>query len=181
MPGPEQYLYRLCNPDKHSAVKIVSQALKTGKLVKPKSCEDCKNDDSNLEAHHTDYAKPLDVVWLCSRCHKEADKKRRLQEQSEGFSTRIELRVPWDLMHSIDTARGLVSRSAWIRQAMEEKIAIFINEQPMREERLLSAAEALGQKGGKSKSEIKAAAARENGKKGGRPRKESKSESEKQK
>lgn len=40
--------------------------LKRGKIQKTK-CVDCGN--SNVQAHHHDYTKPLDVIWLCVTCH----------------------------------------------------------------------------------------------------------------
>ncbi len=47
----------------------VAHAIKDGRLVRPKACPRCGN-PSHLHAHHADYARPLDVEWLCSRCHK---------------------------------------------------------------------------------------------------------------
>jgi len=44
--------------------------------VLPKPCEDCgqkhspRPGETKLHAHHEDYAKPLEVVWLCPRCHR---------------------------------------------------------------------------------------------------------------
>lgn len=44
----------------------VSKAIKKGTLVRM-PCVKCA--DPKSEAHHEDYDKPLDVVWLCSICH----------------------------------------------------------------------------------------------------------------
>ena len=57
-----QRVNQILNPLKHSA------RYKARKLVRPKKCSRCKKIKA-LHAHHPDYNKPLDVVWLCSYCH----------------------------------------------------------------------------------------------------------------
>ena len=44
----------------------VGNALRSGRLQK-QPCVECG--DVNSEAHHPDYSKPFDVVWLCKRHH----------------------------------------------------------------------------------------------------------------
>ena len=56
------------HPEKYAAQRQAKQAIKTGLLVNPGRCEDCGTETS-LEAHHEDYSKPLEVVWLCVPCH----------------------------------------------------------------------------------------------------------------
>lgn len=53
---------------KQNARKKVLRAVKSGKLIKPECCTDC-GQLLPLEAHHTDYSKPLEVQWLCKSCH----------------------------------------------------------------------------------------------------------------
>jgi hypothetical protein len=36
--------------------------------IKPNFCEQCHERKAE-HAHHPDYKKPLDVLWLCIRCH----------------------------------------------------------------------------------------------------------------
>jgi hypothetical protein len=53
------------------AVQIVRAAVKAGKLIRPLACPRCGQDDVTVHAHHEDYNCPLDVIWLCPRCHSE--------------------------------------------------------------------------------------------------------------
>jgi hypothetical protein len=49
----------------HSAV---AHALRAGRLIRPASCTACGAHEP-LHAAHADYARPLDVRWLCRSCH----------------------------------------------------------------------------------------------------------------
>ncbi len=42
--------------------------------LKPTQCQLCGCSSDELEGHHYDYSKPLDVTWLCKRCHSLAHK-----------------------------------------------------------------------------------------------------------
>lgn len=53
----------------HQARSLVSKAIKDGALHKL-PCELCGSSE-NVQAHHDDYTKPLDVTWLCVKCHKQ--------------------------------------------------------------------------------------------------------------
>lgn len=55
------------NPDKRLAHSRVQDALEMGTLTR-QPCEGCGA--TRVHAHHDDYAKPLDVRWLCPRCHR---------------------------------------------------------------------------------------------------------------
>lgn len=56
------------NPTKRLAHSAVSNALRDGRLVRPPSCSACES-TGRLHAHHDNYAKPLEVRWLCEPCH----------------------------------------------------------------------------------------------------------------
>jgi len=58
----------LRNPHKRIAHIKVGNAIRSGRLVRPESCEICSK-NCRPEAHHCDYGKPLDVQWLCKTCH----------------------------------------------------------------------------------------------------------------
>jgi hypothetical protein len=63
------------NPEKRRAQTLVGNAIRDGRLQR-QACEVC---GSVAHAHHDDYAKPLDVRWLCVTHHKEHH--NRLREQ----------------------------------------------------------------------------------------------------
>ena len=62
------FIYRKKNPKKYKAHAMIGRAVRSGKLIKPTSCESCKA-KTQLHAHHDDYNKPLNVRWLCPICH----------------------------------------------------------------------------------------------------------------
>lgn len=54
------------------AQTAVLRAVRSGRIVKPASCERCGTVTDRLDAHHSDYSRTLDVVWLCRSCHSAA-------------------------------------------------------------------------------------------------------------
>ena len=61
------------NPQKRAAHIKVGNALRSGKIER-KPCLVCG--DVKVQAHHPDYSKPLDVVWLCQKHHTEVHTSR---------------------------------------------------------------------------------------------------------
>lgn len=57
------------NPEKKNAHVKLNNAIRDGKVIKPISCQKC-NRNTRISGHHNDYSKPLEVIWLCSSCHK---------------------------------------------------------------------------------------------------------------
>jgi hypothetical protein len=62
------------NPDKRRAHYTLNGAVRDG-CVQKMPCADCGSDFS--QAHHEDYSKPLEVTWLCAKCHAGLHKSRR--------------------------------------------------------------------------------------------------------
>jgi len=54
------------NKYKAKAHYAVTRALRLGILFR-QNCEVCGNEKA--EAHHNDYTRPLEVRWLCHKCH----------------------------------------------------------------------------------------------------------------
>lgn len=63
--------WRAENPNRRAAQAALDNAVRGGRIIPWPVCElpEC---NSKPEAHHPDYDRPLQVVWLCSAHHKQA-------------------------------------------------------------------------------------------------------------
>lgn len=65
---------RLRHPEKYAAWVAVGNAIRDGRLIR-EPCQVCGTTE-DVEAHHEDYSRPLDVRWLCFKHHREAHGQR---------------------------------------------------------------------------------------------------------
>ena len=59
--------FREANPLAYTAQTAVNNALRDGRLTR-EPCLFCATIE-HVHGHHRDYSKPLEVVWLCAKCH----------------------------------------------------------------------------------------------------------------
>ena len=79
------YKWREENPKKHKAHWTIQNNIRLGNLQR-EPCIICGEMDAH--AHHEDYDKPLDVVWLCSQHHaqRHQEMKSDLEEIKQWIS-----------------------------------------------------------------------------------------------
>lgn len=57
------------------AQNLLEKAIEKGIVIRKTHCEKCNDTGtfadgrSKIQAHHCDYNKPLEVMWLCQKCH----------------------------------------------------------------------------------------------------------------
>jgi len=66
--------WRAKSPRKYAAHNLLNNAIRDGKL-KSKPCERCGAE--KVHAHHENYDKPLEVVWLCTVHHHQRHKEMK--------------------------------------------------------------------------------------------------------
>jgi hypothetical protein len=64
---------------------LTNSYIKAGKLSKG-PCEVCGTNE-NVESHHDDYTKPMDIRWLCRKHHREHHRNEKLTENQNGTTT----------------------------------------------------------------------------------------------
>ena len=60
--------YALEHPERIRAYGKLQRGVVSLRVARPSSCPICGS-TSRIVGHHADYSKPLDVTWMCSRCH----------------------------------------------------------------------------------------------------------------
>jgi len=66
--GRKRYSEKIKGAPIKKARTAIGNALRSGKITKADACFFCHKDCA-LQAHHSDYSRPLDVFWLCASCH----------------------------------------------------------------------------------------------------------------
>ena len=61
--------YRENNKEKYNCHKKIGAALLSGKIIRPTKCSLCFCESEIIHGHHDDYSKPMEVIWICPRCH----------------------------------------------------------------------------------------------------------------
>lgn len=73
--GEDNHFYRGGKTANDHAQNMVEYAIRIGALIPQSACEQCgsqakfKDGRKAIQAHHCDYNKPLEVMWLCQKCH----------------------------------------------------------------------------------------------------------------
>jgi hypothetical protein len=78
-------------PFKAAARSYVCAAIKEGIISRPDKCIRCFK-ECKPEAHHEDYMKPLDVIWLCRSCHGKEHRKHK-DDYDCGSSSRHDIHL----------------------------------------------------------------------------------------
>ena len=68
--------YESENKEKVMAQKKIKYYKKRKYIIPPNECQLCER-KGKTEAHHPDYSKPLDIIWVCKYCHNRIHHKRK--------------------------------------------------------------------------------------------------------
>jgi ribosomal protein L37AE/L43A len=115
---------RLENPERYRAGVILNNAVRDGKIIKPKNCA-CGR--SRPQAHHEDYSKPLKVIWACQKCHIKLAKGEQMEkEKKEGRLLQpVTVRVDPNLYGAVKALAEKDGReiSSYIRRVLQLHVA----------------------------------------------------------
>lgn len=93
------------------AHRMVTKAIRHGDLIKPASCDNCQITTNSLDAHHVDYSRPLEVIWLCRSCHLRIHgAKNIIHSKAPDASQKVEaylLEFPDAIHKPLEIARNL--------------------------------------------------------------------------
>lgn len=97
--GDENHFSRYNNISLHTKKRAQHLVEKAGKknLLIQKPCEVCGNNErfkdgrTGVQAHHDDYDRPLEIRWLCQKCHYEWHSKNTPKGGKEASAENIDI------------------------------------------------------------------------------------------
>lgn len=92
------------HPERAKARSLLSNAICEGKIIRPAKCSLCSENQFKIEAHHPDYSKPYEVIWLCRSCHGIVHRKiKNYRDRLSGKTSQEDATVKT----CVETARGI--------------------------------------------------------------------------
>lgn len=76
-------LFRESAPERLRANVALGNAIRSGKVKRAEACWHCGS-PLQVEGHHVDYGRPLDVVWLCRSCHCKVHRAHAVRAKEEA-------------------------------------------------------------------------------------------------
>ena len=118
--------------NKEKAGRLVRDAVRRGDLVRPKICEKCglpgsvsKDGRMTIQGHHKDYSRPLDVEWLCAKCHRKVTplpasfaEKRRIFYGSDNRQAKLHESLIPEIISSAESIRAFARKRGVSRWAI---------------------------------------------------------------
>jgi hypothetical protein len=98
-------------------------AIKNGTLIK-EACQVCG--DVDVQAHHTDYNKPMDITWLCDKHHRELHREKPEITPGDNSGTKVfAINMTDEAIKLLDdlARQSFRTRSAEIRFLVEQELA----------------------------------------------------------
>jgi len=102
--------WRKRNPEKTSAKNIIDQRIHRGTMDKPRQCPVCGL-GGQIDGHHRDYSKPLEVFWCCQQCHRIIHKQAPVVRVSRGWVQRHLKKI-----YSVIPEAKLHMTIAWLKE-----------------------------------------------------------------
>jgi transposase-like protein len=62
----------------------VAKARRNGIIKTPDRCSRCRKTGRRIHGHHEDYARPLDLMWLCHECHRRRHAETRTGDKGRS-------------------------------------------------------------------------------------------------
>lgn len=85
----------------HKVWNKVNDEVSAGRIIKPLTCTRCNKklqSTRNIIGHHNDYTKPLDIYWVCQKCHKELHTGLGDVRVADGIKLDNALDEAWSLL-----------------------------------------------------------------------------------
>lgn len=82
--GKENHFHRGGTEAPDRVHNLTELAIEKGVIVKQTHCSACDS-TKNIEAHHDDYNKPLEIRWLCHKCHFDWHSKNKPKKLTVTF------------------------------------------------------------------------------------------------